>query len=61
MYECFPKHSRIETARIYEIRHKKTKKRDVRMKISTVGTNNKRSPNGLSLPNKNIIIINIIL
>ena len=24
MYECFPKHSRIETARIYEIRHKKT-------------------------------------
>ena len=61
MHECFPKHSRMGTARM-KLDHETdedTQKRGVNMEKSTAGTN-KRSPYGLSHPNRNTIIINKI-
>ena len=61
MQECFPKHSRMGKARMKydnEI-DEDAQKRGVSMEKSTAGTN-KRSPDGLSHPNENTIIINII-
>ena len=60
VHECFPKHSRMGTARTND---KETdedgKKRGLSMERSKAGTN-KRSPDGLSHPNQNTIIINKI-
>ena len=59
--ECFAKHSRMGTERMtqdHEI-DEDTQKRGVSMEKRTAGTN-KRSPDGLSHPNRNTIIINII-
>ena len=59
MHECFPKHLRLGTARTkYDNEtDEDTQKRGVSMEKSTAGTN-KRSPDGLSHPNRNTIIIN---
>ena len=61
MHECFPKHSRMGTARMKW--DKKTdeedKKRGVSVERSKAGTKNS-SPDGLSHPNQNTIIINKI-
>ena len=59
MHECFPKHSRMGTARTKEDKEtdEDGKKRGLSMKRSKAGTN-KRSPDGLSHPNQNTIIIN---
>ena len=61
MQECFPKHSRMGTARMKHDNEtdEDGQKRGVSMEKSTAGTN-KRSPDGLSHPNRNIIIIKII-
>ena len=61
MHECFPKHSRMGTARrIYDNETDEDgQKRGVSMKKSTAGTN-KRSPDGLTHPDRNTTIINII-
>ena len=62
MYECFPKHSRTGTARMKYVKDpdEEGKKRGVSsMEKSKAGTK-KRSLEGLSLPHKNTIIINII-
>ena len=56
MHECFPKHLRMGTARM---KYDKEFMRDLIMERSKVGTKEKRSPDGLSLPNQNTIIINI--
>ena len=62
MHECFPKHSRMGTART---KHDKEtdeggKKRGVNMEKSKAGTK-KKCPDGLSHPNQNTIIINNIV
>ena len=54
MHECFPKHSRMGIARIKQ--DEEGKRRGVSMEISKAGTK-KRSPDGVSLPNQNTIII----
>ena len=61
MHECFPKHSRMGTARTKEDKEtdEDDTKRGVSMERSKAGTN-KRSPDGLSHPNQNTIIINKI-
>ena len=61
IHECFPKHSRMGTARMKQDNetHEDTQKRGVSMEKSEAGTN--KSPDGLSHPNRNTIIINIIL
>ena len=61
MHECFPKHSRMGTARMIYANEtdEDGQKRGVSMEKSTAGTN-KISPDGLSHPNRNTIIINII-
>ena len=61
MHECFHKHSRMGTARLKQDNETDEygQKRGVSMEKSTAGTN-KRSPDGLSHPNRNTIIINII-
>ena len=61
MHECFAKHSRMGTARMKKDHEtdEDTQKRGVSMEKSTAGTN-KRSSDGLSHPNQNKIIINII-
>ena len=58
--ECFPKHSRMGTARLKQDKETyEESKRGVSMEISKEDTK-KRSPDGLSHPNQNTIIINII-
>ena len=57
MLECFPKHSRMGTARMKET--EQDKKRGVRMERSKA-SKKKRSLYGPSLPKQNTIIINII-
>ena len=61
MHECFPKHSSIGTARMTYDKEtdEEGNKRGVSMERSKEGTK-KISPDGLSLPNQNTIIINII-
>ena len=60
MHECFPKHLRKRTARmIQSYKTKKQKKKDVSRERSKAGTK-KLSPGGLSLPNQNTMMINII-
>ena len=61
VHECFPKHSRMGTARMKEDNEtdEDTQKRGVSMEKSTEGTN-ERNPDGLSHPNRNTIIIKII-
>ena len=61
MQECFPKHSRMGTARTKKDKEtdEDGKKRGVSMERSKAGTN-KRSLNGESHPNQNTIIINKI-
>ena len=61
MHECFPKHLRMGTARTKYNKEtdEDTQKRGVSMGKSTAGTN-KRSPDGLSHPNRNTTIINKI-
>ena len=61
MHKCFPKHLRMGTARMKKDNEtdEDTQKRGVSMEKSTAGTN-KISPDGLSHPNQNTIIINII-
>ena len=54
MHECFPKHSRMSTARMKE--EEEGKKRGVSTEISLAGTK-EISPNGLLLPNQNTILI----
>ena len=63
MHECFPKHSPMGTARMKSNKETEAegRYRGVSMERSTVGTKNKRSTDGLSLPNQNAIIINKIL
>ena len=58
MHECSPKHLRMGTARMKQDNEtdEDTQKRGVSMEKSTGGTN-KRSPDGLSHPNQNTIII----
>ena len=51
LHKCFPKHSRMGTARMKYERREYGKK-------STEGTK-ERSPDSLSLPNQNTILINI--
>ena len=60
--ECFPKHSRMGTARMKQDNEtdEDTQKGGVSMEKSKSGTN-KRSPDGLSHLNRNTIIVNIIL
>ena len=62
IHECFPKHSRMGTARMKEDNEtdEDGKKRGVSMEKSKAGTK-ERSPNSLSLPNQNTILINIKL
>ena len=59
VHECFPKHSRMGTARtkLDKETDEDGEKRGVSMESSIAGTN-KRSPDGLSHPNQNTIIIN---
>ena len=52
MHECFPKHLFMGTARMKEDNETDGKKRGVSMKKV-------RSPDSLSLPNQNTILINI--
>ena len=61
-HECFPKHSRMGTARMKLDKEtdEEDKKRSVSMKRSTANTKEKISPDGLLLPIQNTIIINII-
>ena len=61
LHECFPKHSRMGTARTKQDKEtdEEGKKRGVSMEKSKAGTN-KENPDGLSHPNQNTII-NIIL
>ena len=61
MHECFPKHSRMGKARMKEDKdtYEETQKRGVSTESSKVGTK-ERSPDGLSLPNQNTILIYII-
>ena len=80
MYECFPKHLRMGTARLKSDNktEEESKKRRMIVERSTVdtkkrspvqsllflayprsGCERKRSPDGLSLPNQNTILINI--
>ena len=61
MHECFPKHSRRGAARMKYDKEtdEEGKKRGVSMERSNEGTK-ERSSDGLSLPNKNAILINII-
>ena len=58
MHECFPKHSRMGTARtkLDKETDEEGKKRGVSMERSKAGTK-KRSPYGLSHPSQNTIII----
>ena len=60
MHECFPKHSRMRTARMKldKVTDEEGKKRGVIMAISKAGAK-ERSTDDLSLPNQNTII-NII-
>ena len=60
MHKCFPKHSRMETARIKEDNEtdEDCKKRGVSMEKSIVGTK-ERNPDSLSRPIQNTILINI--
>ena len=60
MHRYFPKHSIIARARMKKSKEtvEEGKKRGVRMERSKAGMK-KRSPDGLSLPNQNMIIINI--
>ena len=60
MHECFPKHSFMGTARMKQDKEtdEDGKKRGVNMEKSKAGKK-KLSPDGLSLPIKNTIIINI--
>ena len=57
MHGCFPKHSRMRTAIMKNDKEtdEEGKKRGVSMEISKAGTK-KRSQDGLSHPNQNIII-----
>ena len=60
MHECFLKHSRIGTARMkYDKETEEVQMRGVCMERSKT-TTKKTSPDNLSLPNQNTIIINII-
>ena len=61
MHECFPKHWRMGTARMKE--DKETDEEDKNRGVSaerTKADTKKRSPDGLSHPNQNTIIINKI-
>ena len=60
MHKCFPKHSCMGTARMKQDKEtdEDGKKRGVSMERSKAGKI-KISPDGLSLPIKNTIIINI--
>ena len=60
-HECFPKHSGMGIARINHDKEtdEEGKKRGVSMERSKAGAK-ERSPDGLSLPNQNTILINII-
>ena len=60
-HECFPEHSRMGTARTKQDKatDEYGKKRDVSMERSKAGTN-KGSPDDLSHPNQNTIIMNKI-
>ena len=60
MHECFHKHSGMGTVRMKEDKEtdEEGKKRGVSMERSNV--KKERSPDGLSLPNQNTILINII-
>ena len=61
MHKCFPKHSRMGTARMKKDigADEEAQKRGASMEVSKVGTK-ERSPGGLSLPNQNTILIYII-
>ena len=61
IHECFPKHSRMGTARMKEDNEtdEDGQKKGVSMEKSTAGTN-KRSPDDLLHPNRNTTIVNII-
>ena len=61
MHECFPKHSRMVTARMNLDKEtdEEGKKRGVNMERSKAGTKEKRSPDGVIYPNHNTIM-NII-
>ena len=60
MHVCFPKHSRMATARMKSGNETDVdgKKRGVSMVKNTTGTK-ERSPDSLSVPNQNTILINI--
>ena len=58
MHGCFPKHSRMVTARIKY--NKKTEGREARVWKELKRERKRRSPDGLLLPNQTTIIINII-
>ena len=61
MHKCFLTHSHLGTARMKQDKEtEEGKKREVRMKISKAGMKKKKNHNGLSLPNQDTIIINII-
>ena len=62
MHECFLKHLRMGTARMKLDKEtdEEGKKRGLSMERSKAGTK-KRSPDGLSHPNQNTIIIIIII
>ena len=58
MHECFPKHLRMGTARMKEDKEtEEGTKIGVSVERSTAGSKNKRSPDCLSLPDQNTIII----
>ena len=61
VHECFHKHARMGTARTkyYKETDEDGKKRGVSTERSKAGTN-KRSPDGLSHPKQNTILINKI-
>ena len=56
MHECFPKHSRIGTARMKEDKKRAEERREYGKKVQRARI---KSPDGLSLPNQNTILINI--
>ena len=57
MHACFPEHLRMRQTKYDNETDEDTQKRGVCMEKSTAGTN-KRSPDGLTHPNRNTIIIN---
>ena len=60
MHECFPKHSRMGTARMKLDKERDEEGKKIGASMESKAGTNKISPDGLSHPNQTTIIINII-